>query len=272
MLNRDCLFLSGEGGLTMKCVFHCDRWMHTCSPSKLVYENGILRRNLYPREDLKAVIVYADMNDKITELENLKNIKKSNTPCWPNIDSLIWMQSRARMMWMCIQEKLCDNVDIIKFEDKHQVTREYPFVLKVGDSHRGQDKFLIENDDVWRQFTWDDEAIIERFYHGDSTRALVIGDDVVGIKIDNDRSWIKNTSGAEVSTIQLSPQIIDHAKRCVKVFGLDLAGIDYIVKNTGEFNLLEVNQFPGLSNISDEVDVCVEKFLNKKMNQLQNVD
>lgn len=270
MLERDCLFLSGESGLTMKCVFRQERWMHTCSPSRLIIDNGKLRRDIYPREDLNAIIFYADMDNKLVELENLKNIKNSNIPCWPNIDSLIWMLSRTRMMWTLMQEKLCENIDIAMYENKCQVTREYPFVAKVGDTHRGQNKFLIGNDDDWRRFVWDGDAVFEQFYDGDSIRALVIGSDVFGIKIDNDRSWIKNTCGAEISTIQLSQEIIDHAKRCTKVFGIDVAGVDYIVESSGKFHILEVNQFPGLSNISDEIDACVEKFLCEKMYGLQN--
>lgn len=271
MLERDCLFLSGESGLTMKCVFRQERWMHTCSPSRLIIDNGKLRRDIYPREDLNAIIFYADMDNKLVELENLKNIKNSNIPCWPNIDSLIWMLSRTRMMWTCKEKKLCSqSVEILSYEDKHLVSLEFPFVAKVGDCHRGQNKFLIDSKSTWDDFVWNGTTIFEPFYEGDSIRAFVIGDNIFGVKVDNDTSWIKNTSGAEISCVELSNDIKQHARKCMEVFGIDVGGIDYIVESNGKFHLLEVNQFPGLSNISEEIDQCVEKFLDEKMNVLQS--
>lgn len=270
MLERDCLFMSGESGLTMKCVFRRERWMHTCSASTLLFENNVLHRKIFPREKLNALIFYADMDDKKLEMQNLETIKKSKVPCWPNIDSLIDMCDRFDVLQRCIDEKLIDN-EVVFFDQKmHKSPLDFPFVVKMGNVQRGQNKFLIDCQDTWDVFETTSRSNIEPYFVGTSIRALIVGDQTFGIKIDNTTSWIKNTTGAEISIVNLNDNLIRHARSCAKLFNLDCCGVDYIVEQNGKFHFLECNQFPGLSNISNQITHYVEEFLDNKMSRLEN--
>lgn len=271
MIKRNYLFLSGECSLTMKCAFRRENWMHTCSASRLIIDNQILRRHNHYNENLKGIIFYADMDDKVIEQQNLENINELKIPCWPNIDSLIKMLDRVNVLKLCHKARFVDHqIYVLASNERDKVTLQYPFVLKIGNVHRGQDKFLIESQKTWDSFLeWQNLATVEPYFSGKSIRALVIGDKTFGVQIDNQNSWIKNTQGAEISSVQLSDKLVRHANECVKMFKLDCAGVDYIVEDDGTFHFLEINQFPGLSNISDEINTCVEKFLDYKMKEIE---
>jgi hypothetical protein len=263
--------MSGESGLTMKVVFRRDRWMHTCSASKLIEDNKKLRREKFVSEELNAVVFYADMVDKKCELQNLLTIKQLNIPCWPNVDVLLSMFDRHTVLRKCKELGLITHpIYQETFYNRHRCSLEYPFVLKSGNTHRGENKFLIESEAIWQsKHQWDGIATMEPFFDGRSIRALVVGDKTFGIEITNNTSWIKNSSGAEISVCELSQDLIAHANTCAKLFGLDIAGVDYIISKDGNFNLLEINQFPGLAFVSEEATGYIEKFLDDKLAQLE---
>lgn len=271
MKERDCLFLSGESGLTMKVVFRRDRWEHTCTASKLIFENNVLRRERYHRENLRAIIFYADMDNKQLELDTLNLFKKNNIPCWPNVDTLINMIDRHAVLKQCVDNNFVNhNIDQLLYTDRHRCHLEYPFVVKCGNTHRGYDKFLIQSkSDLDSIQPWQNIATFEPYFIGDSIRALIVNNRIFGIKIDNESSWIKNGPGADVTCVELSNELIQHALDCANLSKLEIAGVDYIIEKSGKFHFLEINQFPGLSNISEECTFYTEKFLDRKMQELE---
>lgn len=273
MIERNCLFLSGESGLTMKVVFRRDNWMHTCSASQLILDENKLHRKLFPREHLKAVVFYADMVDKDIEVQNLLAIKRANIPCWPNVDMLIRLLDRHQVLRECVHAGFVKH-DICQatFYDMHKCHLKFPFVLKCGNTHRGQNKFLIESEHSWAVKTpWTGIATMEPFFIGKSVRALVIGSKTFGIELRNDQSWIKNSAGAELLNVTLPDKVVKHANDCARYFNLDVAGVDYIIDADNNFYFLEINQFPGLANISVEASEHIEAFLEEKLIQLENL-
>lgn len=268
---RDCLFLSGDSGITLKIVFRRNRWMHTCSASKLVFEKSILHRQKFISEDLNAVVFYADMDDKELEISNLSVIQQSNKPCWPNPTVLLKMINRHDVLQECLQHNFIDHpIHQTTYYNRHQVNLEYPFVLKCGNTHRGQNKFLIDSKATWEaKDVWDGIATCEPYFVGRSVRALVVGDQTFGLEVQNDSSWIKNSAGTDAFEVLLPKDIIEHAQRCAKHFKLDIAGVDYIIENDGKFHFLEINQFPGLSCYDDSTTNYIEQFFDEKLQKLE---
>ncbi len=146
----------------------------------------------------------------------------------------------------------------------------YPFVVKVGNVHRGQGKFLIKSWDEWANFPeWEGDALVEPYFEGTSIRALVIQNKVWGIRTDNPTSWIKNSPGAEQTVCSIPSDVKQHALRLTKVIGLDIAGVDYVI-NKKEHHFLEINQFPGLGNYHPNITDHAKRFFLTKMDELES--
>jgi hypothetical protein len=143
----------------------------------------------------------------------------------------------------------------------------FPVVLKTGNSHRGHDKYLIFDN---KFPTWDGIATLEPYFNGESVRILIIGNDIFGLKLENHESWIKNASGAEVYPFNPSNALISHAKAVAKFWGLEIAGVDYILEDNGSFHFLEINQFPGIA-ATDEIVEAAKKFLSKIMDDIEYI-
>lgn len=276
MINRSFLFMAGEFRVSMQPVFCRESWTHTMTPDYLVFEDGKLRRSVHLNEELKGVIHYADVQNKQLEQANLELLMKHNIPCWPDPEKLYDMLTRDFVLICCINSGfVCHDVSL--FLDK---PLPYPFVVKVGNVHRGQGKHLIKcsKDLSELKYVLEQEygsmqpsTILEPYFEGISVRVLIIGENVFGIRIDNDNSWIKNSPGAEISLFIPSVSLGSHALAVMDSFGLDVAGVDYILEPDGRFHFLEINQYPGL-DVSDEILEVARKFLNEKMDYVEGFE
>lgn len=255
------LFLSGEFSISMPLCFATDNWQWTMTPTRLEVDGSKL---LYRGEEISGVIHYADCADKKLEFDNLHHIAWCDVPCWPDPYTLIHMLDRHVVMEMCIDLKLTtnDQVHVLQYGDL--VPMGYPYVLKVGQAHRGEGKYLIKRPADLLFVDWPGDSVrctVEPFYEGRSVRALAVGDRWFGLEVTNDQSWIKNTAGAEVTEVELPRGLLTHANEVKEAFELDVAGIDYIVRDDGSFEFLEVNQYPGLGAVEE----AGREFLKRKM-------
>src|SRR5690606_8530149 len=210
-------------------------------------------------------IHYADVSDKSIEEDNLKLIIDNNIPCWPNPNTLLKMTDRHSVIMECVEYGLVNHNIFQSDEFAYQI--KFPFVLKVGSEHRGIGKFLIRS--VKDIPEWDGMATMEPFFEGESVRILIIGQDTFAFKVTNSTSWIKNGPGADIEKVSVNDDIINHAKDASRYFGLDIAGVDYIVENDGKFHFLEINQYPGLG-LFDDTEACSKIFLKERMSDVQN--
>lgn len=260
--------MSGEFRISMGVAFLRDHWQHTMSPEELTIEGNYIRRKRYPRELLKGVIFYADMDNKELERKNLELMSSLNFPCWPNPNALLNMLDRHKVLAECIKLGFV-NHHVIQTNNLSGKLLNYPFVLKMGNSHRGIGKYLIKSKD---DLPKDNSEIvtIEPFFRGASVRILIIDEYAFGIRITNTNSWIANSSGAETETFTPNDAIIRHARAVAKVFNLDFAGVDYIVEDDDNFHFLEINQYPGL-DISDEAEPLIKNALNKKLQLIEEL-
>lgn len=272
-MNRPFLFMSGEFRVSMPTVFLREQWSHTMSPDHLIIEDdGRLHRKQYVNETLKGVIHYADVNNKEIEKSNLSKIIEHHIPCWPNPHTLLHLLDRHKVLAECASNGYVSH-DIYQFRYAERKLPKlwFPFVAKIGNDHRGIGKHLIYSKADFEQLPeWKGYATFEPFFKGDSVRVLVIDNYTVGIKIENDTSWIKNSAGAETSVIDISETLKDHAMNVVTSLNLEIAGVDYIVEPNGYFHFLEVNQYPGI-DVSDEVEDIAKKFLKEKMDLVEEM-
>jgi glutathione synthase/RimK-type ligase-like ATP-grasp enzyme len=276
---RDFLFLSGESGLTLKLVFSRDDWMHSCSATRLVpTEDGFVRREIFPREKLKGLVYLADVDDKQLSFENLclLNQFKTKTVAWPRPQALLSCHDRFVIHdWLTknkhIQHATWSGLWVNRLNALKEVNS-FPFVVKVGNTHRGQGKYLVKTLEEWNNFPkWDGvDALVEPFFEGISVRALKVGKRIWGIKTKNKNSWIKNSAGAEQNLVRLDKEIRNHAQTVSEIMCLDIAGVDYIVDKSGKFHFLELNQYPGLAHYGEKITKHVSEFLLKKMQEIEN--
>jgi hypothetical protein len=260
------LFLSGEFFATLPIVMKTSNWIHTTKSRKLfINDDGTIRRECV-RENIKGIIYHADVEDKDIEQHNLCIIKQAKIPCWPPIDIIEPMLDRFTLLNKCNKLGLLNHEIVIVDDYTTKPLMQFPYVLKVGNVHRGEGKYLINNNNDIP--IWEGKASAEPFFKGESYRVFVVGDTEFVIKIDNTESWIRNSVGGEVSVVKEPINgLIKHARKVCELFKLELAGIDYIVKNR-EFHFLEANIFPGL-NYGDETKNIVDNFLKNKMNLIE---
>jgi glutathione synthase/RimK-type ligase-like ATP-grasp enzyme len=265
-MNRPYLFLSGEAYTTLTLAFSKERWQHTMCANKLVESGKYIKRNNFNNEVIKGVIFYADMDNKDLELENLKLIKEKHIPCFPSPYILSNMIDRHYVLSQCVKAGFVSH-NVVQTYYNENLKFNFPVVLKTGNSHRGHDKYLIFDNDFPK---WDGIATLEPYFDGESVRILIIGNDIFGLKLENHESWIKNASGAEVYPFDPSDALVNHAKSVAKFWGLEIAGVDYILEENGSFHFLEINQFPGIA-ATDEIVESAKKFLSKIMDDIEHI-
>ncbi len=279
-MTRPFLFLAGEYTVSLPIVFQRSLWQHTLSACEFEFSNNVFhRKGIF--EDIKGIIFYADMDNKEKEQRNLELIAQYNIPCYPNPNILLSMMNRHNVLQDCYNAGFVNhNIEIGSYEDFDSLNKigsnpsrnwikESKLVVKTGNIHRGENKFLYtsyEEVDLWEGL-----ATIEPFFKGYSCRVLFVGEDYWLIRIDNEQSWIKNSPGASIVELQqcdLPEYIVNHARSVKDYFGLDIAGVDYIV-NGENFYFLEINQFPDL-NVSDDEIVVAKKFFCGMMDDIEN--
>jgi glutathione synthase/RimK-type ligase-like ATP-grasp enzyme len=263
---KNYIFFSGEFSATMPAVFKMNNWHHTMSARKLFLTDGKIHREKI-NEHIDGCVYYCRTENYDTELHNLKFLMENCVPCYPNPAILQRMSDRHKVMQECIENNFIDHPVLQGTYEDHKILP-FPFVIKTGQEHQGQGKFLVNNIRDYPKF--DDIATIEPFFIGASTRVLLIGNDTFGIKFDNDTSWIKNSAGADTEICHPSIDIVLHAKKLCKFFNLDIAGVDYIVEPNGKFHFLEINQFPGI-DISESAKNSAIDFFVGKMKEIESI-
>jgi hypothetical protein len=258
------LLNSGESYITLPLALKSkENWAHTTRATKLFQnDDGTLRRECV-REQINGIIYHADVEDRQLEKHNIETIKNSKIPCWPPIKTIESMIDRFELLDRCSRLGfILHDVQILnEFTDKINV--KFPYVLKVGNIHRGEGKYLIrKQEDI---LCWEGKASAETYFEGESYRVFIVGVSAFCVHVTNDESWIKNTVGGEVEVVSEPIKgLIEHAREICAAFKLELAGIDYVVTKNS-FYLLEVNIFPGLYYGDEEAKRAIEQFLRNRM-------
>lgn len=263
-MNRSCLFMAGEFRVSMPAVFARDRWQHTMVAKPLLLNADMTLRRQGSTESFKGVMYFASVDNDEIKHHNLTLLKSLNIPCWPDPGVLLELTDRHAVMKRCIEAGLVSH-QVQQVFHQSEIAIEPPYVVKTGNLHQGQGKYLIANKND--RLTWSGLATVEPFFKGESCRVLFVGDSVFCMHFFNPLSWIKNSAGADVLVGTLPQEIIDHARKARDLFGLEVCGVDYVVSDK-EFHFLEYNQFPGL-DASDEIAQVAKTLFLSKMDEVE---
>lgn len=112
-------------------------------------------------------------------------------------------------------------------------------VAKWSNWHCGKNKARFDAD---REA--DEPTLVEPFFDGEAVRITLLGDEVFQHELAGD-DWLKSIEDERTEPVEPDPEIEDDARRIADHFGLEIAGIDYVV-GPEETHLLEVNHVPNI--------------------------
>ena len=121
-------------------------------------------------------------------------------------------------------------------------------VAKWGNWHCGENKHRFEGE--WES---NEPTVYEPFIKGSAVRIMIVGESFWQIRLTGD-DWLKSIHHEASGEMRADPELVADAYQLSRHFGLQTVGIDYMVAETGEKHLLEVNHIP---------NVTVFPFVNK---------
>jgi hypothetical protein len=258
------LFFTGEPAVTLPLLKSHPSWSPVLSAVSFSAASGRLHRKNSEVDDYRGVIYFADVRDKDLERRHLELFVTHAIPCWPNPSDLLRISDRHEALSRCIAAGLVNHA-VVQTKYTREAALPFPYVLKVGNEHRGEGKYLIRGAaDIP---PWEGIATMEPFFLGESIRVLLLGDQAFGVRIHHEDSWIKNAPGARLEAWQPDPSIIAHARKARDLFGLPIAGVDYVVNDRG-FHFIELNPFPRLG-LSEESTMVARSIFREAMKQIE---
>lgn len=250
------LFLTGEPAVTLPLLKQRPLWTPVLSAITFDVTAGRMHRRRTDGDDFRGAVYFADVRDKDIERHNLRLLSEHAIPCWPAPAALLAASGRHAALARCVAAGLVDH-PVVQARFTREPPLPFPYVLKIGEEHRGEGKHLIRSEaDIPR---WDGIATMEPFFEGESVRVLLLGDRAFGVRIRNEGTWIKNAPGAAIEPWTPGEAIVEHARRAARLFGLEIAGVDYVI-DAGGFHFIELNPFPRVGLSPESAAVAREMF------------
>lgn len=250
------LFFTGEPAVSLPLLKPRPLWAPVLSALTFNMTAGRLHRGRSASDDFRGAIYLADVRDKDIERHNLRLFAAHAIPCWPAPEALLAASDRHAALARCVAAGLVAH-PVVQAQFTPEPLLPFPYVLKIGEEHRGEGKHLIRSaSDIPR---WEGIASMEPFFAGESVRVLLLGERAFGVRIQNEGSWIKNGPGASFEAWEPSEAIVEHARRAMRLFGLEIAGVDYVIDQEG-FHFIELNPFPRVGLSKESAAVAQEMF------------
>lgn len=263
-MDQRFLFFTGEPATTLPLLKSRPAWSPVLSAVSFVVTSGRIHRKNNETDDYRGIVYFADVRDKDLERRHLESFAKNAIPCWPNPAALLGVFDRHEALSRCMTAGLVDH-PVIQAEFTRDAPLPFPYVLKIGNEHRGEGKYLIRSaTDIP---PWEGIATMEPFFLGESVRVLLLGDRAFGVRIHHDDSWIKNAPGARLERWTPNARLIEHARKAKDLFDLPIAGVDYVVNDQG-FHFIELNPFPRVG-LSEESMLVARDIFREAMNQIE---
>lgn len=251
------LFFTGEPAVTLPLLKPRPAWSPVLSAIQLYVTQGRVHRKNSTEDDYRGVVYCADVRDKDIERHNLHTFLKHSIPCWPEPRALLSLSDRHGALAQCNAANLLSHT-IVQTHYTREPLLPFPYVLKIGDEHRGEGKYLIRTaEDIPK---WEGIATAEPFFNGESVRVLVLGEEVFGVRLQHDSHWIKNSAGGRFEIWEPPRVIADHARKAAALFGLEIAGVDYVIEPR-DVHFIELNPFPRVGLTKNSAMVATQIFL-----------
>jgi hypothetical protein len=113
-------------------------------------------------------------------------------------------------------------------------------VAKYGERHCGEGKAVVES-----SWTADVPTLVEPFVDGQPVRVMLIGEQAWQIRLGGE-TWLKSIHAPDADVMPIDAALLADARRLADGFGLEVAGIDYIIDPAGVPHMLEVNHIPNV--------------------------
>jgi hypothetical protein len=125
-------------------------------------------------------------------------------------------------------------------------------VAKWGEWHCGENKERFSG-----EWTATEPTLFEEFVAGEAVRVQLIGERAGQYRLGGS-DWRRSIHHESSSQMPLDPELEEDARRLQRHFGLEIAGIDYMIARDGSKHLLEVNHIPTVTAFADVRDAYIE--------------
>ncbi|HEY7180435.1 MAG TPA: hypothetical protein VIC84_03400 [Blastocatellia bacterium] len=129
----------------------------------------------------------------------------------------------------------------------------YPIILKpiFGDNSRGL--LVVNSPEEMAVTDWPEPvALAQRYFQTDGydLKLYGIGDEIWAVRKASPFNVRKNGDESKDGLAPITPELTDLGRRCGRLFGLDLFGVDCIETEEGVM-VIEINDYPNYTNVPD---------------------
>lgn len=127
----------------------------------------------------------------------------------------------------------------------------YPIILKPIFGDNSQGLRVIETPEEMASTAWVEPVALAQQYlpnDGYDLKLYGIGDEVWGVRKASPFNPPKTATGNGAERVELSPTLEELGRRCGRIFGLELYGVDCIERD-GETLVIEINDFPNYTGV-----------------------
>src|SRR5262245_43552847 len=150
-----------------------------------------------------------------------------------------------------------------------QIPREnYPIILKpiFGDNSRGL--LVVKSPEEMREIDWPEPvALAQRYFETDGydLKLYGIGDDIWVVRKISPFNAHAQMDKSKEGLAETTPELQDLGRRCGRLFGLDLFGVDCIETSEGVL-IIEINDYPNYTNVPD-ANAKLADFVERKVEE-----
>jgi hypothetical protein len=118
-------------------------------------------------------------------------------------------------------------------------------VAKWGNWHCGENKALF--DKTYNPVS--ETTLYEDFITGEAVRIFLVEDKYWQIRLGGD-DWLKSIHHNTAAEMSVDVELLEDTRNLARHFGLEVVGVDYMVSESGDKYLLEVNHIPNVTVFS----------------------